>query len=195
MSINNTRNTDHMDNMTVTGDVETTETESGAKTPTGSIRRFYTINGDLVARESGVDTRLTSVEEIPDSWKVEGAINAFIKGKVSIEDILSGKAIPDRSPPSAKAVKGGQRGKVSMLSHAIAAAKAIDMTKVAKAAGEKVNKDQLNAKALAWVLNLSSEQKAELGKLAVVQIELAKLKGEEGSLDAVLGNKEENDAA
>lgn len=159
------------------------------------VGRFYVSNGHLIRREKNGptitlldldDPRLDS-RTILTSLAVEGIVALLTRSDITISDILSG-VLPDRSPPAEKSAKTREP---TLLQRAIATIRERALTRATKDRGEKVDKAVIGAEAMAQVRALSAERLKEAGKIAEVQVELARLRGSSGSLDALFAAKEE----
>jgi hypothetical protein len=147
----------------------------------------FRVNGAVAATMKVSDAEFGVMERLA----TEGAIRLYLQG-ASVADILDGKAIPDRSPPVGKKSTTREREPTQLI-RAIAAVRGADLVKAARSSGERPTKEAvaaLNAQALEWAKALSDDAAKRAGKLAAVQVELARLRGEAGSLEDLLAAPE-----
>ena len=161
-------------------DAQTPPTELQAKRQVG---RYYVRDGVLIRRVTGEpDIEIISLghDKLPvHDLMVEGLVSLFVRGE-SLDNILSGKGIPDRSPPAEKVTRDRP---LTLLQRAVLAVREVSLVKATRAAGGKVDKAAIAAEAERQVRALSAEDLKRAEKLADVQVELAKQRGGSGSVD------------
>lgn len=148
--------------------------ETTARGP--ALRAYLTAPGKISYRRSGAEiatddlSQMTAAELLP--WACEGRISVY------------GKTLPDRTPPREKVAATKEREPTN-LQKAIAAVRVAELTKAARAAGERPNKDEIAA----WLVEATAKAKAMdvvtlkiAQKREAVQIELARLRGEHGGV-------------
>lgn len=167
---------------------QTTETKRTAA-------RYYVRDGEIIRREAGKpDTVMTRIDALGvqrERLVIEGFIAQLIRGATP-EDILSGKAIPDRDPPAERVAK---ERPATMLQRAIAAVREKALTKAARDRGEKPDRAAIAAQALADARALTPEQLKQAEKHPDVQRALIDLRGGGGSLDELFGKPAETEGA
>src|ERR1700730_4811186 len=141
-------------------DVTTTEKPAATKK---SVQRYYiTHEDDLISRLTGVDTKLVNLDEplLRRKALIAEAIILLLGRGYTIEEILSGETIPDRSLPAPKGIKSGNgRQKRSIRAAAMAQVRADDLTRAVEWAGLKANKEEIWERAVKWMLGLTEEQR------------------------------------
>lgn len=140
-------------------------------TTRGPMARYYKHkDGTKSRRVSGVDEPIVLNPDTVEDLAFEHYI--VLRRSHSHEDIVSGKALPDRTPPAAKAPKTPNAAKASkneMWRRAIAEARARQSN------GTDVD-------TMEWACGLTSEQVAVLKKDAAVRVAYRELSGTAPSL-------------
>lgn len=159
--------------------------------PRGPVARYYRDGDDIIRRvKDEPEQRFSLVgADLPTlrSLAAEGFVALHIRG-LTATDILSGHNLPDRALPTPK-MRGERKRGPTMIVRAIAAVKAAQTVKARRAGGEKVTKEtvaEIETGALAWASALTEEQVKSAAKNIAVQIELAKLRGDDTPLDDLL---------
>lgn len=168
-----------------------TDTETSKR---GGPRACFYVDADnLIKRIKGQPDDVQSLAnvktEIAKRLEVEGYIILHSRG-FSHDDIVSGKALPERALPGTKEAKAPKAAKIAREPNAklrsIATVKGREFGSQQRAVGEKETRKENYDRGLIWAKALSSEQVAALMKHQLVKIVHAELTGVDAPLDDLL---------
>jgi hypothetical protein len=144
-----------------------------APTIRGPAARHYVVGGKIERRIHGTTPETIDVPaQHRDALAIEGMIALMNKGHTPNE-IHSGAALPDRSPPAEKAAPKAKQP--TNLMRAIAILLVARMVKDARSRGDKVDRAHIAAAALAEVAAMTKEELAAEAKKVDTKIEMLRL--------------------